>query len=277
MESIERINNPSLELFREKYLRANKPVIITGFTETWPAYSKWSAEFLSNLSAQRLLNVSSMVNGEYVDSKDKKMTMKDYLHYLREHADSNEKLYLGELSISQYLPELLDDIKIPDYFDKTEDSPQCFLYMGQSLFSQLHFHNCGSATLSPMHGYKKVRLYPPDQTKYLSKYPWYSKNHNMSKTTTLNPDRTKFPAFSKAKYIDVKLSKGEMLFIPIYWWHAITNEDFNIAVVTFWGEKHFRRMPPFPFLMDYLYEVTKESPEIIAAIFKKTKRLFRLA
>lgn len=32
----------SIDEFREKYERANKPVIIRGCTEKWPAYYKWN-------------------------------------------------------------------------------------------------------------------------------------------------------------------------------------------------------------------------------------------
>jgi len=36
----------SVEEFREKYEKANKPVIIRGCTEKWPAYHKWNFEVI---------------------------------------------------------------------------------------------------------------------------------------------------------------------------------------------------------------------------------------
>lgn len=272
METIDRIELPTTKYFREHYLIPNKPVIITGLTQNWPAASKWSPEYLSKLSGDRPINISSMTDGDYTGSKNIKMKMREYIRALENTADMNEKLYLGELPISKYLPELLDDIILPDYFDETEYSPNCFLYIGQYLFSQLHYHTFGSALLSTICGYKKVRLYAPDQTQFLYKYPWHSKNNNMSKTTSLNPDAKLFPKFSNSKFIDLKLNEGESLFIPIYWWHGISNEVFNIAVVAFWGEKLFRRPPPAPLALDYIYDIVRDSPEIAAGIFRKLKR-----
>ncbi len=40
--SYDKYENLSIEEFREKYEYANKPVIITGVTNNWPASNKWS-------------------------------------------------------------------------------------------------------------------------------------------------------------------------------------------------------------------------------------------
>ena len=272
METIDRIEAPTAEYFRQNYLIPNKPVIMTGITDQWPARSKWSQEYLENLSGDRSLNISSMNDGDYVRSKSSDMTLAEFFSELRNPSNPDRKLYLGELPFSQYFPELQEDVVIPDYFDETESTPKCFMYAGQALFSQLHFHTFGSALLSPIRGYKKVRLYAPDQTRHLYKYPWYSGNSNMSKTTSLQPDKDIYPNFSNAKYIDVKLCEGESMFIPIYWWHGISNEDFNIAVVIFWGEKMFRRLPPSALLLDYIWDLMKESPEIASGIVRKIMR-----
>lgn len=272
-DQIERIDAPSLEYFREHYLEPGKPVILTGITESWPASSKWTDEYLVDIAADRALNVTQMSDGNYVESTNVDLNLGEYIDALKSASENGERLYLAELPIEDYLPELLDDIVIPAYFDRTESSPKCFLYMGQSVFSQLHYHIFGSALLSPLRGYKKVRLIAPDQSRYLYKYPWYSDNGNMSKTTSLEPDPHTFPEFSKARFIDLELKAGESLFIPIYWWHAITNEAFNIAVVIFWGEKLFKRMPPRDLAMDYLYDLVKESPAHAAGIYRKLKAI----
>jgi len=259
--------------FRECYLKPGKPVIITGLSDQWPAYKNWNPEYLAKLAGDRLLNVSQMDSGDYVSSKNFKMTLKDYLNKLDSNHETRLKFYLAELPILKYLPELLDDLILPDYFNKTESDPNCFLYVGKGVFSQLHFHTMGSAMLTPLYGYKKIRLFAPDQTRYLYKYPWYSANNNMSKTTELDPDIKIFPEFEKAKYIDLTLNRGEVLFIPIYWWHGVTNEAMNIAVVTFWGEKLFRRMPPFTLILDYLFGILKDSPNITRGVWQKLKSL----
>ncbi len=269
MDRIERVDAPSLDYFREHYLEPGKPVILTGITDSWPASTKWSDEYLVDIAGDRALNVTRMRDSNYVGSTSVDLNLGEYIDALKSASKTDDRLYLAELPIEEYLPELLDDIVIPTYFDLTESSPKCFLYVGQSVFSQLHYHIFGSALLSPIRGYKKVRLMAPDQTRFLYKYPWYSENGNMSKTTSLDPDPDTFPDFSEARFIDLELNAGESLFIPIYWWHAITNEAFNIAVVIFWGEKLFNRMPPRDLAMDYLYDLVKESPSNAAGVYRK--------
>lgn len=39
----------SIEEFREKYEKANKPVIIKGCTEKWPAHHKWNFDVITNI------------------------------------------------------------------------------------------------------------------------------------------------------------------------------------------------------------------------------------
>ncbi len=273
MDRIERIDAPSPEYFRENYLEPGRPVVLRGISKHWPASTKWSDDYLVDLVGDRTVNATRMINGNYVDSTNIDLSLREYVDALKSASETDERLYLAELPIEEYLPELLDDIVIPTYFDKTESSPRCFLYMGQSVFSQMHYHIFGSALLSPIRGYKKVRLVAPDQTRYLYKYPWYSENGNMSRTTSLEPDPNTFPDFSKARFIDLELKAGESLFIPIYWWHAITNEAFNVAVVIFWYEKMFNRLPPRDLAMDYLYDLFKESPANAAGIYRKLKSM----
>ena len=96
----------------------------------------------------------------------------------------------------------------------------------------------------------------------------------MSKTNSLEPDSEKFPKFSQAKYIDVTVKEGEMLFIPIYWWHAITNEDLNMAAVSYWTASYFNRVPPKYLTTDYVWNVSKYLWKRMLRIPNKVLKVF---
>lgn len=60
----------------------------------------------------------------------------------------------------------------------------------------------------------------------------------MSQINIDKPDFDKFPDFPKAKFFECIIEAGEILFIPVFWWHQVyslenLNNDLNISV-NFW-------------------------------------------
>ena len=81
----------------------------------------------------------------------------------------------------------------------------------------------------------------------------------MSLTTSPTPDPAQFPRFAKARAIELVINAGELLFIPIYWWHAIQNEELNVAVVFFWYRSaRSRWLPPSGMRAEYFREIDQK-------------------
>lgn len=266
MTIIDRVVSPTIAEFEQEYLIPGRPVILQGISDQWPAFGKWTPEYLSELAGDRLFPVVLMTDGDYVGARNDEMTLHKYLEKIPDQNSGNDKIYLAETSITKYFPELVADIVVPPFFTLYDGSPAMFIYIGQNTFSQLHYHSHGSATLCPVYGSKHVRLFPPDQTRLLYKYPWYSENRNMSQTKSIEPETSEFPMFKEAQYVDLEIKAGEILFIPLFWWHAIQNKDLNIAVVVSWGRDPWRRVAPWPLFADYLYNTGKEIPEILRTL-----------
>jgi hypothetical protein len=253
---LERIHAPSQEEFERRYLRPGRPVLISGVVDKWPATSLWSPEHLVAKVGQNQVPVSVMPRaGDYAGAVRKKMPLSDYVASLSRPPQGSGEMYLGEVPLAKFFPELLADVQRPGFFPD-EDPLNAVLYMGRRQFSQLHYHPQGSATLCQVFGRKRLWLYPPDQTPYLYKYPWYSHNSNMSLTTSPKPDPKEFPRFAKARAIELDIGPGELLFIPIYWWHAVQNEQLNVAVVFFWYRSaRSRWLPPAGMRAEYFREI----------------------
>jgi hypothetical protein len=67
----------------------------------------------------------------------------------------------------------------------------------------------------------KVKLAPPKSTKYLNPVNDYE---NLEFTSPINPwhVQSKYKAdFDKVKCLDIRLKKGQILFLPAYWWYSI--------------------------------------------------------
>lgn len=51
-----------------------------------------------------------------------------------------------------------------------------------------------------------------------------------------NPDFTRFPKFCEAKGMEAIVNSGDILYIPLYWWHHIEskqNDDYTVSL-NFW-------------------------------------------
>ena len=70
-------------------------------------------------------------------------------------------------------------------------------------------------------GHLKIKLAPPKSTKYLNQHKDYE---NLEFTSPINPYavQPQYKAdFDKIKCLDVTLQKGQILYLPAYWWYSI--------------------------------------------------------
>ncbi|MFK8032426.1 MAG: cupin-like domain-containing protein [Gammaproteobacteria bacterium] len=287
IDSVDRIKTPALMELRERYLARGVPVILTDHVATWPASEKWTPQYLSDTVGDKMVPVVTMVDGDYARSYRKDTLLSEYLEIAeaqeREIAESKklpehaEMRYLAQVSIAKAFPELLEDIKVPPFFPD-EKYQAAVMYAGGTLFSQLHYHPRGSAVLCMVYGQKKVRLFPPDQGRYLYPHSVRSGLSHVSQTTHKHPDATLYPEFEKAHYVEVTLNAGEALFIPIYWWHSIENIGFSISSVFFWSTSWASKFlpPPGP-RASYLYQPVASAASFSKRVVSKVKRTLKPA
>ncbi|VDI57843.1 hypoxia-inducible factor 1-alpha inhibitor (HIF hydroxylase), partial [Mytilus galloprovincialis] len=87
-----------------------------------------------------------------------------------------------------------------------------------------------------VYGYKRFILFPPEEFPNLYPHPTYHPCDRQSQVDFDNPDFEKFPKFRNATGFETIVGPGDVLYIPIYWWHqveSIPNEGHTISV-TFW-------------------------------------------
>lgn len=249
---VERVERPSQADF-ERYASANAPVLITGVVSSWPAVSRWTPEYLRSVAGDRVLPVARMQSGSYSQHTREPMMFGAYLDAVAAPTpDGSERLYLSELQIEKHLRELVADFEVPTYI--RDKSPVAATYIGKDVDSQTHFHPHGGALLCVVSGRKRVRLYAPDQTPHL-----YRKD-NFSAINPLPVDLTRFPKYDGVKYRDVVVGAGEMLFIPIFWWHGVYTDGFSTAVTFFWDDPPAARwITPrgFPWYMAPVYQAVR--------------------
>lgn len=221
LTEIPRVRNISKEDFIENYVKPQKPVVIEQLIEDWPAYKKWSLDYIDEVAGDRTV---PLYDDRPISSKFKfnephlKMKMSEYISLLKSKP-TNYRIFLYHLM--KEVPKLQEDFKFPDMglrflkqlpmlFFGGENS-KVFMHYDIDFANILHFH---------FHGKKQCILYPPSQSKYLYKVPHALISREDIDFT--NPDFEKFPALKEAEGYVTNLNHGETLYMPEGYWHQMT-------------------------------------------------------
>lgn len=101
-----RVSSMSVEDFRRQYEAPNKPVLLTDVVGGWPAFGKWTKEYLLDT-----LKGQDIVAGSY------DMTFTAFLEYCSSQKDEMP-LYLFDKNILKEVPLLAQDYQVPEYFQE---------------------------------------------------------------------------------------------------------------------------------------------------------------
>jgi Cupin-like domain len=236
---IEEIGIISQDDFAEKYVRAQKPVLIKGGASTWPALTRWNFDFFG----QTYGDVEVVANLYDVSSK-KKMNFRQLASVLSEKQFSLPT-YLQEWWFQENCKELLTDITVPNYFaddynKKLLGFHNNTLWIGQKgAFTPVHqdttFANVWSAQIM---GSKEWIL--------------IDKSAVILANSEGKPDYDAFFAESKSMILKTVLEKGDILYIPHKWWHRAETLENAISLNTFYitediVQKYIRDVLSIPF------------------------------
>uniref|UniRef100_T1JJC4 JmjC domain-containing protein n=1 Tax=Strigamia maritima TaxID=126957 RepID=T1JJC4_STRMM len=85
-------------------------------------------------------------------------------------------------------------------------------------------------------GSKRVFLFPPEQFECLYPYPVYHPHDRQSQVDFDNPDYERFPKFREIEAMEAVVEPGDVLYIPMYWWHhveSLQTGGYTVSV-NFW-------------------------------------------
>ncbi|KAK3097213.1 hypothetical protein FSP39_007552 [Pinctada imbricata] len=232
-KEIQRVECPSLQKFKSLYMDQHIPVILTGMMDYWPARSSrpWSIERIRQVAGVRTVPIE--IGSKYTEDSwtQTLMTVNDFIDKFILQSDNVG--YLAQHQLFDQIPELRDDIVIPDYcFLESDDDVDINAWFGpKGTVSPLHYdpkHNL----LAQVMGAKYIRLYSDSVSDMI--YPHDDMLLcNTSKVDVENPDTTQFPKFKHAPYTECVLGSGEMLYIPPKYWHFVKSLSVSFSV-SFW-------------------------------------------
>ncbi len=213
--SVDRISKSD---FIEQYFKPQKPVVIQGFIEDWPAYTKWNLDYMKAVAGDKIVPLYDDRPVSHEDGFNEphaKMKMADYVDLLKKEP-TKFRIFLW--NILKEVPELQNDFTYPDFGLKLLKSLPMLFFGGTNSYTFMHY-DIDLANIFHFHfeGKKEVILFDQAQNKHLYKVPHSLITHESIDFS--NPDFEQWPALKNATGYKTNLQHGDVLYIPEGYWH----------------------------------------------------------
>jgi [protein]-arginine 3-hydroxylase / protease len=249
---LERIEAPSKHEFRTRYRAPGVPVVITGVASQWPAARLWTPEYLAAQSPDLPVVTEEWPEGERNDAEDwmrniryGRTTLGEVVQRMA-GAAGPIRSYLAQFPLFQHLPRLRAHIVEPRaYMDvavlarlpsglRSLFIREPLLWLGpRGTVTPLHFDDEDNLFVQ-LRGTKHIILVPPQQSRQLG-FPHFDfRSINFSPVDIERPDLERFPALAAIDRWETTLGPGEMLFIPLGWWHYLRATEASISLSFWW-------------------------------------------
>ncbi|CAI8855380.1 cupin-like domain-containing protein [Chryseobacterium sp. IT-36CA2] len=230
LKPIDVVEDISKEEFYEKYLKPRRPVVIRNMAKNWPAYQKWTMEYMKEVVGDvevPLYDSSKADPSAPINAAAAKMKFGDYIDLIQKEP-TDLRIFLFDPI--KYAPKLLEDYISPKklmggFLDKY---PNMF-FGGKGSVTFLHF-DIDMAHIFHTHfnGRKHILLFDYKWRERLYQIPYAT--YALEDYDIENPDFTKFPALDGVEGIECYLEHGDTLFMPTGWWHWMKYLDGSFSI-----------------------------------------------
>lgn len=242
-----------LEDFLVAYM-GKKPCIINGITQNWPANEKWKSityfkqrfgfrtvpvevgkHYLASDWHQDLMTLSEFTDAYLLDKiNDQECTSTNPTKELRGQSNQQGKKigYLAQHSLFDQIPELKEDIVIPDYCSLGNGKVETInAWLGPAgTVTPLH-HDPHHNIFTQVYGRKYVRLYSPECSKILSPFDDGLRENSSQIDLDVEEDRR----LNGVEYFDCVLEAGQALYMPPKWWHYVKALSTSLSISFWWN------------------------------------------
>jgi Cupin-like domain len=236
--------------FSSEYIEAGIPGVLVRGAARWPALSRWTTTYLSDLIGDKIVDVSMSADGkfDYANSLGASLSRErlpfcDVIANITSRSAFEPALYIMQRSIAVDLPELAPDIQVPAAIENARASP--FFWLGSAgNVTPVHYDGVNNL-FAQVRGRKRFILYHPAQSEALYADSTSTSFSHVGGVDVENPDFQRFPKFGEAEPLECELHPSDLLFLPAYYWHHVRSLDFAISV-NFWWAPHFDQclVPP---------------------------------
>jgi hypothetical protein len=233
---IERRAGLSPEAFLEQYYAPQRPVILTGEMAGWPALERWSPDYLKAKVGAAVVEYQGgrSSNPLFELEKDRHRRSGPFDAFIDEITQGGEgnDAYLTAFNSErnlQALAPLAEDLGFLDKFLTREASGGYGMpWIGPAgTLTSLH-HDLTNNFIAQIVGRKRLKLLPASEVGHL-----YNDRHVFSRIADLEDpglSLERYPRLGGARLYEVVLEPGEILFVPLAWWHQVRSLDFSVTM-----------------------------------------------
>ncbi|MGN0002089.1 MAG: cupin-like domain-containing protein [Sphingobacterium composti] len=231
LKSVDSISGITPNDFVRDYLNKSQPVILKDFISKDSAcWSKWSYDYFKEIAGDVKIDVygKEEEGQNYAASPPVgKMTFGQYLDKI---SSEPTELRLFLFNLLKIRPELKKDVIYNDVTGgKVLQGLPYMFFGGEGSATRNHFDiDMSHVFISQFQGYKRIWLFPNDQSDLMYKLPYNFHSIANLKTSSLE----EYPALKYLEGYEVIIGPGETCYMPAGWWHYIQyeTEGYSISV-----------------------------------------------
>jgi len=285
-------NAPSpLEFYRD-WVSPNLPVVIRGGASHFPALNSWTPDILRSRIGHAKVTVAVTPDGladapkgdQFVMPEERSMNMEEFLDIIEDPETANGVFYIQKQNsnLTEEFVELMVDVDeeiswASEAFNKKPDAVN--FWMGDSRAVTSMHKDPYENVYCVIRGEKEITLQPPSDLPWIPykdyspavykeeaearswkteplegpKVPWIA-------IDPLNPDLETWPSYRYATQLKVKLRAGDILYLPSFWFHHLTQSQGCIAV-NYWYDMQFDVKYNYFNLLQNLKKIMKEKDD----------------
>jgi hypothetical protein len=224
--------------WNEEFAKQSQPCLIADGLQDWPAFEKWSPDYLKAAAGERQVTVQVSHSGKWrfkpdgspVEASAQYGIPQVRLHQATDWVVSRPQgyhYYVSETDLRQF-PELLADLRFPGPAAAVVN-----LWFGSNAtVTPLHFDRMHNF-FAQITGRKTATLIDPADTRHVHVAADAAFYH-LSPVDVEEPDLAAHPQFRHVQPRTIAVEPGQMLFIPAFWWHHVRSHDVSISVNKWW-------------------------------------------
>lgn len=228
-KNVDTVTSISAEDFEKNYFKPQKPLLIKGLADLYPAGRKWNINFIKAYCGD--VKVDIFDNGKKDTSSsaftkpDLQMNFGEYVDTIIKDEPSDLRMFL--FNMFKKKPGLRKDFPCPYLFKGILGKIGYMFFGSKNIKVRIHQDiDMSSVILTQFHGRKRVVLVSPEYSDLLYRLPY----NTYSLVDLDNPDYSKYPGLAYVEANEYILEPGDALFMPSGYWHYITYLDGGFGV-----------------------------------------------
>jgi len=230
LSPIDIVNDISKEDFEKNYLNTRKPLIIKNMSKTWPAYNKWTLDYMKTVVGDKtvpLYDSSKADPSKPINASAAEMKFADYVDLIK---TTRTDLRIFLFDPIKHAPKLLEDYHAPkELMGGFLDSYPNMFFGGKGSVTFLHYDiDLAHIFHTHFNGRKHVILFENKWKDRLYQIPYAT--YALEEYNVEKPNFEKFPALKGVKGVEAFLEHGDTLFMPTGYWHWMKYLDGSFSI-----------------------------------------------